>query len=96
MVVKIVDEKFTEALGELEVEYNGEIYHIVYYVDNKDEYHLYLLKKDFNIQDLLLQKEEVESVKWCTINEIETLIANGDFYDTQIEAYQIAKNKLEV
>ena len=64
--------------------------------DNKDEYHLYLLKKDFNIQDLLLQKEEVESVKWCTINEIETLIANGDFYDTQIEAYQIAKNKLEV
>lgn len=41
MVVTIVDEKFTEALGELEVEYNGEIYHIVYYVDNKDEYHFF-------------------------------------------------------
>jgi len=64
--------------------------------ENKDIYKLYLLKRDFDINDLTLQKEEVESVKWCTINEIETLIANGDFYDTQIEAYEIAKNKMEV
>ena len=41
-----------------------------------------------------LQKEEVESVKWCNINEIETLISKGAFFKTQIEAYDIAKKMI--
>ena len=37
-----VDDKLTEALGELKVELNnGEQYHIIYYVDKYDEWHFF-------------------------------------------------------
>ncbi len=40
---------------------------------------LYYMKKDLNISDLVLQEEEVESVQWNTIEEIEKLINNDEF-----------------
>lgn len=40
---------------------------------------LYYMKKDFDISDLVLQIEEVESVKWMTIEEIDDLIKNDMF-----------------
>lgn len=64
--------------------------------DQKSMYNLYFLKKDFDINNLILQKEEVESVKWCTKDEIESLIADGDFFETQIEAYEIAKKIIKI
>lgn len=62
--------------------------------DNYAKYNLYLLKKEFCINDLILQKEEVEYVIWCDIKKIENLIKNGDFFETQIEAYDIAKKMI--
>ena len=40
---------------------------------------LYYMKKDLNISDLILQEEEVESVQWNSIEEIEELINNDKF-----------------
>ena len=40
---------------------------------------LYYMKKDLNISDLVLQEEEVESVQWSTIEEINKLIDNDEF-----------------
>jgi len=40
---------------------------------------LYYMKKDFNISDLVLQEEEVESVKWMTLQEIDELIKKDMF-----------------
>ena len=40
---------------------------------------LYYMKKDFEISDLALQEEEVESVKWMTLQEIDDLIKKDMF-----------------
>lgn len=40
---------------------------------------LYYMKKDFEISDLVLQEEEVESVSWKTIEEIDKLIKEDMF-----------------
>lgn len=49
----------------------------------EDEYQvffdLYYMKKDFEITDLILQEEEVESVKWMTLQEIDDLIKKDMF-----------------
>ena len=41
---------------------------------------IYYLKKDFDISDLTLQKEEVDFVKWYSIDEIKRFIQNGLFF----------------
>ena len=40
---------------------------------------LYYMKKDLEISDLILQEEEVESVSWKTIKEIDELIKQDMF-----------------
>lgn len=40
---------------------------------------LYYMKKDFEISDLVLQEEEVESASWKTIKEIDELIKQDMF-----------------
>ena len=53
------------------------------YTAREDEqdvfFDLYYMKKDFEISDFILQEEEVESVSWKTIEEIDELIKNGMF-----------------
>lgn len=56
---------------------------------NKITYNLYYLKKELQLQNLTLQKEEVENVYWYTLEEINNLIQKKQFYDKQIEAYKI-------
>ena len=48
-------------------------------------FNIYYLKKDFDINTLNLQKEEVEFVEWLTIPEIKQLIAGGVFKKTHAE-----------
>ena len=50
-------------------------------------YDVYYIKKDFDTQDLRLQEEEVESVKWNSVSEIETLINNNAFLEPHIEEF---------
>lgn len=47
------------------------------------------MKKDIDISSLTIQKEEVDFVKWFTIDEINSLIENGLFFKNHYEAYQI-------
>lgn len=46
---------------------------------------IYYLKKDFDINALILQKEEVESVEWCSIGRIKQLIRDGLFLSNHAE-----------
>lgn len=47
--------------------------------DQQVFFDLYYMKKDFEISDLVLQEEEVESVSWKTIEKIEELIKKDMF-----------------
>ena len=45
----------------------------------------YYMKKDLNISDLVLQKEEVDFVEWDSIPKIEQLINDGLFLNSHAE-----------
>lgn len=42
---------------------------------------VYLVRKDFNLKDLQLQKEEVSDVKWITLEEFKNEIQDFDKYE---------------
>lgn len=48
---------------------------------------IYYVKKDFDETNLVLQKEEVESVKWFSYNEVMQLINNNLFFENHAEEF---------
>ena len=48
----------------------------------------YFLQMDIDIDELTLQKEEVEFVKWMTVSEIEQLIAKNNFREGNIPFFE--------
>ena len=55
----------------------------------KTVYNLYYVYKNIKLEEIILQKEEVQDVTWCTREEINNLIQKNEFYEKQIEAYKI-------
>ena len=47
------------------------------------------IKKDINIDELVLQKEEVESLHWFSEDEIKNLMKRGEFFDNHYEEFEI-------
>ncbi len=54
---------------------------------------VYYLKKDIDINELTLKKDEVEYVKWFSINEILDLIKENKFRDGNIEGFMNVLSK---
>lgn len=55
---------------------------------------VYYLKKEIDINDIILQEEEVESVEWMSIQKIEQLIEEGKLRKSNIEAFkQVLNNR---
>lgn len=54
---------------------------------NKVFFDLYYIKKDFSTDSLTLQEEEVESVKWMTVDEIKHNISVGEFLDSHVDEF---------
>ena len=48
---------------------------------------MYYVKMDLDINSLILQKEEVEEVKWASLDDINQLIKNKQFKKTHKEMY---------
>ena len=80
----------TEINEELSLNANEDELHLVY-SGREDEdkifFDLYYMKKDFSTNSLILQKEEVESVKWMTVNEIKQLISTNEFFDSNVDEF---------
>ena len=56
----------------------------------------YYLKKDVDIKNLTLQPEEVEFVKWLSVNEINELIRNNEFRKGNINSFKFLLEKMEL
>ncbi len=68
----------TEVKEELGIEINNPI--LFKQANGKDTIcDLYYIKKNINIEDITLQREEVDNVKWASINEINDLMNNNEF-----------------
>ena len=82
----------TEINEELALNANEDELHLVY-SGREDEdkifFDLYYMKKDFSTNSLILQKEEVESVKWMTVDEIKHLISTNEFLDSNVDEFYI-------
>lgn len=53
---------------------------------------LYYIKKNIDLKDIILQEEEVSSVKWASIDEINELMKNNEFKESH---YKMFKDCLE-
>lgn len=71
---------------------------IMFYTDGDDKVFcdLYYLKKDINLKDLKLQKEEVETVKWLSLDEIKQLVLKDEFKYSHLEMLKHALNYLKI
>lgn len=59
-------------------------------IKTKDDFvDIYYLREDIDIKKIKIQKEEVENVKWATIDEINELIKNEDFSESHIEFFKL-------
>lgn len=80
----------TEIYEEIGLDINKDELNLVY--SGRDDidkvfFDLYYIKKDFSIESLTLQKEEVESVKWMTIDEVKQLTSTNEFLDSHIDEF---------
>lgn len=57
---------------------------------------IYYMRKDFNISDLKLQKEEVDFVEWLSFKEIEALIKKDLFLESHAEELYRLKEILQL
>ncbi|MBE5822230.1 MAG: NUDIX domain-containing protein [Clostridiales bacterium] len=56
---------------------------------------IYYTNKDLEINDMILQKEEVEAVKWVSIEEFEKMISNNEVASSHFELYEEIKELLK-
>lgn len=56
---------------------------------------VYYLQKDVDIESLVYQKEEVDYVKWLSLDEIDKLISEGKFRKGNIPGIEILKEYLK-
>lgn len=57
-------------------------------IKNNVIFDLYYIKIDINLDDVILQKEEVESVSYLTVEEIKKLIEDGKFRKSHGYAFE--------
>lgn len=63
-------------------------------INNKEIVSLYILEKDVDINDIVLQQEEVKDVRWITKGEMEELISNNKVIP-HTEEYKILRKLLK-
>ena len=59
-----------------------EIQELGYIIYDKPIRYIYYIKKDIDINDIILQKEEVEKVEYLPVEEIHKLIEENKFLDS--------------
>lgn len=71
-IVREIKEELGEEVKEDDLEYLG------FFLYDKLIRFMYYLKKDIDINDIVVQEEEVEFVKYMSINEIKEIIDKGE------------------
>lgn len=67
---------------------NDDIIEMNTYIREKVIQKVFYLKKDININDITIQEDEVEKVKWLSKKQINKIIDNNEFRKSNIEGYK--------
>lgn len=80
---------FTEIKEELGLDLTDKEIILLKTIKTEDDFvDLYYLKADVDINNVVMQKEEVEDVKWASIEEIKKLIKDKRFSDSHTEFFE--------
>lgn len=86
----------TEIDEELGVSVNREDLILFKTIKTEDDFvDLYYLNMDINVSDIVTQEEEVDDVKWASIDEINSMIENNSFLPPHIEFFNYCLEYLE-
>ena len=67
---------------------NDDIIEMNTYIREKVIQKVYYLKKNININDIIIQEDEVEKIEWLSKKQINKLIDNNEFRKSNIEGYK--------
>ena len=87
----------TEIKEELGVDIVKENIKLFKTIKTEDDFvDIYYVKEDIDIKKIKIQKEEVEDVKWATIEEINELIKNEAFSESHTEFFELCLDYLKL
>lgn len=67
---------------------NDNIIEVNTYIREKVIQKVYYLKKNININDIIIQEDEVEKIEWLSKKQINKIIDNNEFRKSNIEGYK--------
>lgn len=67
---------------------NDNIIEMNTYIREKVIQKVYYLKKNININDIIIQEDEVEKIEWLSKKQINKIIDNNEFRKSNIEGYK--------
>ena len=80
----------TEIKEELGIDVKSKNIQLFKTIKTEDDFvDLYYLKENVNIKNVLVQQEEVEKVKWASIEEIKDMIQNNEFSESHTEFFMM-------
>ena len=64
------------------------------WINNDQIFDIYFLKKDINLKDIIIQREEVDDVQYATLDEINEMNTNGIFHDNHFILFSKCMERL--
>ena len=63
--------------------------------DGVDCYIMYYLKKDINLNDIIIQEDELTEVRYFSMKELEKMVKNGELNENQVAFFKKCKAYIE-
>lgn len=87
---------FTEVDEEIGINFRNDQPVLIETWNKNDQFFdIYYLKKDIDLKDIKIQKEEVDDVKWATIDEIKDMKERDEFQDGHYIMFEKSLNYLD-
>ncbi len=84
-----IDGIITEVKEELGLDFCKEDFiEYDYGCDGKDCYKMYLVNKDIDIKDIIVQEEELSEVRWFSKEELNGMVSSGELNEDQVACFR--------
>lgn len=88
---------YSETLEEIGVDISkDEVKLVDTWINNDQIFDIYYLKKDIDLKDIVIQKEEVDGVDYATRDEIKEMFLNNQFHENHYILFEKCMEKLKV
>ena len=64
------------------------------WINNDQIFDIYYLRKDIDIKDIVIQEEEVDGVRYASLQEINNMHLNGEFHENHFILFNKCMEKL--